>query len=373
MKSGFRLGKVLGFEVSVDFSWFIIFFLVLWSFSMGLFPAQVPGLAPAAYLIAGLVTALLLFSSLLAHELSHSVVARMKGIPVEGITLFIFGGVARTRMEASSPGDEFQIAGVGPLSSFAIALMFAGLFYLGAQLGWPPLVLVATQYLAFLNFVLAVFNLLPGFPLDGGRLFRAIVWKVTGNLTRATRIATLAGQWFGLLLVGFGLLRAFQGFVMGGLWLVFIGWFLRNAAATSYRQHLVQAMLEGVTARQAMTPTPKTVPAGVTLVELMDDYFMRQRYLAYPVIDTGMPVGIITLHQVRDVPRDDWAGRTAADVMAPADRLAVAPDDSMLHVLEVLRDSPVRRVLVIEHGALAGILTANDVAGWLERARQLEA
>jgi Zn-dependent protease/CBS domain-containing protein len=373
MMGGFRLGRILGFEVTVDFSWFIIFFLVLWSFSMGLFPARVPGYGPPVYLAAGLVTALLLFASLLAHELSHSVVARMKGIPVDGITLFIFGGVARTRMEASTPGDEFQIAGVGPLSSFLIALGFAGLFYLGAQLGWPQLVLAAAQYLAFLNFVLAVFNLLPGFPLDGGRLFRAIVWKVTGNLTKATRIATLAGQSFGLLLVAFGLLRAFQGAVMGGLWLVFIGWFLRNAAASSYRQHLVQAMLEGVTARQAMTPAPQTVPADVSIQQLMDDFFMRQRFVAYPVLDYREPVGIITLHQVRDVPREEWQQRRAADVMAPAGTLTVAPDDSMMRVLEVLRDSPVRRVLVVDNGSLAGILTANDVAGWLERARQLDA
>jgi Zn-dependent protease/CBS domain-containing protein len=368
---GFRLGRILGFEVTIDFSWFVIFFLVLWSFSMGIFPTAAPGLTPPIYLAAGVVSALLLFASLLAHEISHSVVARAKGIPVEGITLFIFGGIARTRMEASSPGDEFQIAGIGPVTSFVIGLMFAGIFALGHTLGWPRLVLVAAQYLAFINVVLAVFNLLPGFPLDGGRLFRAILWKVTGNLTRATRIATLAGQWFGFALVAFGLLRAFQGFVMGGLWLVFIGWFLRNAAAQSYRQHVVQSMLEGVSANQAMTRDPHTVPADISLGSLMDDYILRERYLAYPVMEQARPVGIITLHQVRDVPRNDWENRTVAEVMAPLDKLEVRPEDSMLRVLEKLQASPVRRVLVVRNGHLEGILTANDVAGWLERARQL--
>jgi Zn-dependent protease/CBS domain-containing protein len=373
MTGGFRLGKILGFEISVDFSWFVIFFLVLWSFSMGLFPAAVPGHTTVAYLVAGVISALLLFASLLAHELSHSVVARAKGIPVEGITLFIFGGIARTRMEASSPGDEFQIAGVGPLSSFFIALGFGALWYLGARLGMPPITLVAAQYLGFLNLILAIFNLLPGFPLDGGRLFRAMLWKLTGDLTRATRIATTAGQWFGFALVALGLLRAFQGFVLGGLWLVFIGWFLRNAAAMSYRQHLVQSMLEGVTARQAMTPAPQTVPAHVSLAELMDEFFMRQRHLAYPVLDGDRPVGIITLRQVRDVPREDWNQRSASDVMEPADeRLTVGLDDAMTHVIEKLQASPVRRVLVLDDGHLEGILTANDVAGWLDRARQLK-
>ena len=235
--NGFRLGRILGFEISLDFSWFIILALVVWSFSTGVFPQESPGLTGPVYLTMGLAAALLFFASLLGHELSHSVVARAKGIKVEGITLFLFGGVARIRSEATKPGDEFLIAGVGPLASLVIAAIFLAIARFGGSVGLAGPWLVVADYLALLNFVLAVFNLLPGFPLDGGRLLRAAAWKLTGSLTRATRMATTGGRVLGYGLIGLGILEAFQGLVMQGLWLVFIGWYLRNAALASYRQH----------------------------------------------------------------------------------------------------------------------------------------
>jgi Zn-dependent protease/predicted transcriptional regulator len=370
VRGGFRLGKVLGFEVTVDYSWFIIFGLVLWSFSMSLLPEAVPGYSRAVYLVGGLVSALLLFASLLAHELAHSVVARAKGIPVDGITLFIFGGVARTRMEASSPGDEFQIAGVGPLSSFIIAVGFGALAIGGMRAGLPPILTVPAEYLGYLNLVLAIFNLLPGFPLDGGRLFRAILWKVTGNLTRATRIATLGGQWFGLGLIGWGALRAAQGVLMGGIWMMFIGWFLRNAARNSYRQHLVHAMLAGVKAEEVMTRLPTTIPPDIPIYDAMETYFGRSRFVAYPVAVGDRPVGIVTIFQVRETPESDWTWRPIEDVMTPIEeRMTVAPDDAMMAALEKLQGSTLRRLLVVENGRLVGFLTANDVAGWLQKGR----
>jgi Zn-dependent protease/CBS domain-containing protein len=368
---GFRLGRILGFEIRIDSSWFILFALILWSFSYMVFPAQVPGRPVGVYLLMGLSGTLLFFISLLAHELSHSLVARAKDIPVEGITLFLFGGMAHTRMEAESPGDEFQIAGAGPVMSVAAAMLLAGLWWVGARTGWPPEVLAVLQYISLLNIILAVFNLLPGFPLDGGRLFRAVVWKITGDMTKATRVASAGGRWLAYVLIVLGLLSAFGGNVLGGMWLVFIGWFLRNAAISSYQQHLVLDVLGGVRAGQAMTPDPETVPVDATARELMEDYFMRRRYGAYPVTDDGTTLGLVTLQRLREVPRDDWDTLTARDLMVPADdSLMVRTDEPMLRVLDKLKTSPARRVLVMRNGVLAGIITASDIGFWLDRARQ---
>jgi Zn-dependent protease/predicted transcriptional regulator len=368
---GMRLGRVFGFEIRIDSSWFILFALILWTFSYVAFPQQVPGLAVAAYIGMGLTGTLLFFVSLLLHEIAHSLVARAKNIPVEGITLFLFGGMAHTRMEAETPGDEFQIAAAGPVMSIAIAVTLGGLFWIGAQAGWHPAALAVLQYIAALNVILAVFNLLPGFPLDGGRLFRAIVWKVTGDVHRATRVASMGGRWLAYLLIAFGLLSAFGGNVLGGMWMVFIGWFLRNAAISSYQQHMLLSMLSGVRASQAMTPDPDTVPPDATVRALTEEYFMRRRYAAYPVVDQGRTVGVVTLQAAREVDRDDWDSTVARDIMVPADAgIVVRPEDDMIAVMDRLRDSPARRVLVMRDGALLGIITGSDIAHWLQRARE---
>jgi Zn-dependent protease len=236
---GFRLGSIFGFEIRVDLSWFLIFFLVLWTLSAGIFPTSYPGFGNATYFGMGIVATLLFFASLLAHELSHTFVARAKGIPVEGITLFIFGGVSRTRMDAETPGDEFQIAGVGPLVSLLLAGFFGLIWYVGINAGWSVVFTGIFAYLAVINLALAIFNMLPGFPLDGGRVFRSMIWKYTGNIKKATKIASTGGKWLAYLLIAFGALEMFAGAILGGLWLILIGWFLYNAAETSYEELLV--------------------------------------------------------------------------------------------------------------------------------------
>jgi Zn-dependent protease/CBS domain-containing protein len=321
----------------------------------------------------GVSGAILFFVSLLAHELSHSVDAKAKGIEVEGITLFVFGGVARTKSEATSPGDEFQIAGIGPFASFVIAALLYGAARLWTGTGGIAEVAIVLEYLAFLNLILAIFNLLPGFPLDGGRVFRSIVWKVTGSLDRATKVATTGGRWLGWVLIGWGILQVFQGFTMAGLWMVFIGWFLRNAAESSYQQHRIRDVLAGVRADQTMSPAPQTVPADATLQRMMDEVFMRSRYVAFPVVDGEETIGLITLHQLREVPREQWPSITVRDIMIPLDpSLIVAPGENMMVVMDRLRASPARRVVVMQEGRLIGIITARDVTHWLERARQLD-
>lgn len=235
----FRLGSTFGFEIRVDFSAFVLLALILFSFSRNVFPQALPGLSGAAYLLVGAVAAVLFLASLLLHELGHALVARAKGIHVLGITLFMFGGVARTSREASTPGAEFQIAGAGPLVSFLLAAFFWAVAYYGAQWGLDDSVVVVAGALSTLNLVLAIFNLLPGFPLDGGRLLRSLLWRVTGSLTTATRWSTIAGQGVGYLLVGLGLLEVVTGSGLSGLWLMLIGWFLRNAAIASWRHHRI--------------------------------------------------------------------------------------------------------------------------------------
>lgn len=369
----FRVGSVFGIEVRIDYSWFIIFFLILWTFTFAVFPANFPGLSAGTYIAMGVGSTVLFFLSLLAHELSHSLVARRRGIPVEGITLFIFGGVARTRMEAETPGDEFLVAVVGPLASIVIGLALFALAWIGANARWHPGIIGSAQYLGFLNIVLAVFNLLPGFPLDGGRLLRAAAWKLTGDPTRATRIASRGGQVLAWLLIGLGVLQMIQGAFIGGLWLVFIGWFLRNAAVASYSQHLVQQRLEHVSAGEAMTPDPETVPPAISLERLVNEHFLRRRYQAYPVAENGRPLGLITLEQVRAVPREEWPRRTVGETMMTAeDGLTVGVEERIPEVLEKMQRTGAGRVLVTREGRLEGIITASDLVGWMRRVQELE-
>ena len=368
---GIRLGTIFGLEVRLDYSWFLIFFLILWSLTMGAFPAEYPGRSRGLYAAMGISATLLFFASLLAHEIAHSIVAKRRGIPVAGITLFIFGGMAHTRMEAENARDEFIIAGVGPLASFVIALTFGAIAWLSTALGASQAITVVARYLAVINLGLAIFNLLPGFPLDGGRLFRAAIWKRTGDFTKATRYATTGGKWVGYALISIGVFEMLAlGVFGGGLWLVFIGWFVRVAADASYAQHVLLRSLEGVRVRDLMTPQPETVPADLSLQRFVDDHILRERFQAYPVAQNGQPVGLIALEQVKPVPREQWATLTVRDVMAPLDRVAVVtPNDSMTDVLQKLAGSTGGRVLVVRNDHIEGLMTRSDLARWLERAK----
>jgi Zn-dependent protease/CBS domain-containing protein len=371
--SGFRIGSIAGIEIRIDYTWFVIFALILWTLTRSVFPATYPSLPSLTYLVMGAVGTLLFFASLLAHELSHSVVARSRGIAVESITLFIFGGMARTKDEFETPGDEFLIAIAGPVMSMAIAGFFWLLTWAATQTGASVAVSGVASYLALINIVLAVFNLFPGFPLDGGRLLRAIVWKRTGDLRRATRIASNGGKVFGYMLMVLGLLNLFGGNPLGGMWLVFIGWFVRMAAETSYVQHVLRSSLEGATARDAMTPAPQTVTPDETLQDFLDDYVLDGRHHSYPIVQDARPLGLITLDRVRALPKDEWRSRTVRDAMVPlSPDIAVAPGDDLIEVVRKLNASRLGRVLVTHEDRLVGIISQSDIARWLERARLRE-
>lgn len=373
MISGIRVARLFGFEVRVDLSWLIVFFLVLWTFAQHVFPFQAPGYGGLVYYTMALVGAILFFGSVLLHELAHSAMARARGITVEGITLFIFGGMAHIRSEAENPKDEFLITVVGPLSSALIGVVLLTFAWIGSAVGLPRPVASVAGYIAILNFVLAVFNLIPGFPLDGGRLFRSLVWQMSGDMRKATRWASNSGKIFGLLLVGYGVYRLFLGDYVGGMWFIFIGWFLSQAAESSYRQMILRRILEEVQAVEAMTRTPETVTPDLTLRDLVDEYFLKRRYNAFPVMDSeGQLLGLITLRQVKDTERDSWPVTTVKDVMMPvSEAVTVHPRDTLADVLSKLEAAEVGRALVVENGRLEGVISRTDLAQWLDRYQKL--
>ena len=373
MTGGIRIARFFGIEVRLDPSWFVVFFLVIWTFSQVAFPRRHPGLGSEVYLGMAVAGALLFFASVLLHELAHSAVAQALGIEVEGITLFIFGGMARIRSEATKPKDEFLITVVGPLSSAAIGLVLVAFARAGAWGGIPVAFTGVAQYLGLLNFALAVFNLIPGFPLDGGRLLRSIVWHLTGDLRKATRLASLTGRTFGFLLIGLGMYYLFRGFFIGGIWFIFIGWFLAQAAQAGYRQVVLRHILEGVRAQDAMTRNPETVSADIALSDLVTDYFLRRRYNAFPVLDEhdGL-IGLITLGQVKEVARDAWPSTPVHQVMTKlGDAATVQPEDSLATALSRMENAGLGRALVLDRGQLWGVITRSDVAQWLERHQQI--
>lgn len=369
---GFSLGHWFGFEIRIDYSWFLVFFLVLWTFSAAEFPRQAPGLRETVYYTMGTVAALLLFLSVLLHELSHSTVARSRGLEVEGITLFIFGGVARTRMEAKTAADEFLLTAAGPLCSLALGGVFWALGEAALAAGLPGPVALVSRTLAFVNVALAVFNMIPGFPLDGGRIFRSAVWGITGDLRRATRWATRGGQAFGWLLVGLGALMLWQGHTLNGLWSGFIGWFLSTAASSSWDQFEARRLLAGVPVTRAMDPDPPAVPAGITAQEAAESYFLRRPHGAYPVVDGERVLGLVDVEDVADLPPERRRRVLVSEVMTPVDELATAgAGDTLDDVLSRLSGGDADRALVVEGDQLLGVVTMRRVGDWLERARAL--
>jgi Zn-dependent protease/CBS domain-containing protein len=372
--SGLRVATVSGFEISVDYSWFIVFFLILATFSGAVFPERAPGFSRSTHLVMGGVGTVLFFGSLLLHELAHAFAARRRGVEVEGITLFIFGGMARTRSDPRTPGDEFFIAGVGPLTSLLLAAGLYGVARIAPALSLGLPVVAVAEYLAWLNLLLALFNLFPGFPLDGGRLLRATLWKLSGNLIAATRASTLAGRFLGWSILGFGVwLLVMRGVLVGGLWFIFIGWFLAQAAQSSFQQVLLQELLSPLSARQAMSWNPETVDPEISLEALIHEHFLQGPYNSFPVTRNGQILGLVTLAQVKGIPRDSWGSLRVEEVMTPRDQtLVVDPDLPMMTVMEEMRRTGARRALVARNLELVGILSASDLARWMERATLVE-
>jgi Zn-dependent protease/CBS domain-containing protein len=364
------LGRILGIEVRVDPSWLVVAFLFGWSF-YAQFLQVFPTLDPGANLLLSAVSVAVFFASVLLHEISHSVMAQRLGIPVEGITLFLFGGVTKTRMEASKPRDEFLIAVVGPVSSLAIAAVIWALVNSMSSLLAAP-VLYALGYLGWLNLALGLFNLLPGFPLDGGRVLRSILWQTGGSLPSATRKAARVGKSIAVLMVGFGLLSVFLG-DLGGLWMAAIGWFLFQAAVAVDQDVVLKALLRELKARDLMSPNLITIPWDATIREAVDGYFLRYDHSAFPVVGRDQP-GLITLRAVRQIPNDQWEVREVWTATTSLDdACTVGPDTPMDKVMEKLREQEGEqdRVLVVDGDRILGIITPRDILRWVRRSEEL--
>ncbi len=368
-----RLFTILGFEVKVDISWLILAVLITWTLARGVFPYYDKGLSEATYWWMGAAGAIGLFLSIIFHELAHSLVARRYGLQIKGITLFIFGGVAEMHEEPSNPRTEFLMAAAGPFSSIVLGVIFYLLRWAGAAAAYPRPVVYVLGYLSFLNFILAGFNLLPAFPLDGGRIFRAALWKWKHNLRWATRVASQAGSFFGMALIFLGFLSVLQGNFIGGIWWFLIGMFLRNASRISYKQVLLRKSLKGEKIARFATVNPITVPPSISIEELVNGYIYKYHHKLYPVTEDGRLLGCMTLAQIKEVPRELWSVRTVREAMsACSPRNSVSPDADAVTVLSLMQQTGNSRLLVVAGGELKGIITLKDILGFLSLKLDLE-
>ncbi|MDV9187046.1 site-2 protease family protein [Streptomyces sp. SR27] len=364
MRPTFVLGRIAGVRIGVHWSVLLIFAVIAFGLARGRLPDTHPGHGWPVYWAVGILTAVVFFASLLAHELAHAIVARRNGVEVDDIVLWLLGGVARLKSEAPNPGAELRIAGVGPL----VSLLLGGLFTLAAWLldttSAPGLAVEALAWLAAINILLAVFNVVPAAPLDGGRLLRAFLWWRTGDRLRATAGATSAGRAFGWFLMVLGLFLFVRGDVFGGLWLAMIGWFLVTAATVEGQQAQLRAVLSGIPVRQAMTPDPVTVPAGLTVAAFLADPRYRYRHSAFPVTGEGAaPVGLMTLDLAKRQPEEQRHAVTVKQVMMPlAEVTVVEADDPLADLLPRMQPGAEHRVLVLDEDALVGIVSASDVS-----------
>lgn len=367
-----ELFSILGFRVSLDLTWFILAALIVWSLAGGYFPGVIAGIAPGVALALGVAGALGLFISIVLHEFSHAIVARRYNIPIKGITLFIFGGVAEMEDEPPGAKSEFLMAIAGPIMSLALALLFQGvaLALPGAADEAPLVALFA--YLGLINAVLAIFNLIPAFPLDGGRVLRAAVWWWTGDLDRATRIGAGTGRVLGSVLVALGFLNALTGNIVAGLWQALIGLFIIGAARSAETRLTMTALLEDLPVRRLMVANPVSVPDDTPLDYLIENYFYRFNHKLFPVLRDGVLIGCIRLDDVGRVPPEERAARVAGDTLATdsAGR-TVGPETPVLEAMRRMQALNASRLMVAEGGRLMGILTMRDIVSHIAIKREL--
>lgn len=368
------LFTLFGFKVKFDFSWLFLAVLITWSLASGVFPQYYRGLSSAAYWWMGVFGAIGLFASIVFHELWHSLVARKFGIPMKEITLFIFGGVASMEEEPPSPKAEFLMAIAGPIASIVLGMGFWALYSLSALGNWPLPIFGVFGYLRTINLVLAVFNLVPAFPLDGGRVLRSALWYWKKNLRWATRIASRIGSGFGIFLIAMGVLSIISGGFIGGMWWVLIGMFMLTASKSSYQQLLVRRALEGEPVSRFMRSDPVIVPPSATIQQLVEDYVYKYHYKMFPVFENFHYTSCITTREIKDVPRAEWNQRTVADVAVPCNNdNTVTSDTDTMQALSLMNRTRRSRLMVVDQiGHLVGVVTLKDLLQFLALKFELE-
>ncbi len=367
------LFHLFGFRVKADASWLIIAALVTWSLATGGFPVLAPDLEPMNYWIMGVAGTVMLFLSIIAHEFSHALVARQFGIPMKGITLFLFGGVAEMDDEPPSAKAELLMALAGPAASVVISIIFLILAMLGELFALPRQILGVLWYLGLVNAMLVVFNMIPAFPLDGGRVARSLLWMWKGQLRWATRVASYLGSFFGILLIVLGIVSVFMNNVIGGIWWFLIGMFLRNAASMSYKNVIVRETLQGEPVTRIMRTEAITVSRAIPVSDLVENYVYRYHHKMFPVTDDDRLIGCVTTRAVKELERSEWNRQTVGSITRPCDETnTIAPDSDALEALTRMSKSGESRLMVVSNGHLLGILTLKDLMNLLQRKIELE-
>jgi len=371
---GFHLFTLFGFEVKLDLSWLLLALLISWSLGAGWFPARYPQLSTDTYAWMGIFTAVGVFFSIVFHEFSHSVVARFYGMPIRGITLFIFGGVAEMESEPPNPKAEFLMAIAGPISSFLLAALLWVAAAAAQGIAWPQPVIGVLSTLAVINFTVAVFNLAPAFPLDGGRVLRAALWHWRRDLHEATFISSRIGKGFGTALMVLGVIGFVGGNLIGGMWWFLIGIFVRGAASSSYQQLVLKDMVEGQPVRQFMRSDPVTVAPQLSIPEWVEDYVYRYHYKMYPVLDGSRLLGCITVDSLQRIPREDWQSSTVANLMEERSEANTvdAGMDTMALLKNILEPAQRSRFMVVDDDRLVGIIALKDLLELISLKLQIE-
>ena len=369
MKPSIRLFKIAGVDVGVHYTWVFAFVLITWSLAVGYYPAFYEGWSNSTYWGIAVLSSLLLFTSVLLHELGHSLIARWLGLNVLGITLFIFGGVSNMQGEAARARDEFLVAVIGPVVSLALAgLFFLPLLFMESRSQLPALL----AYMALINALLGAFNLLPGFPLDGGRILRSILWGVTGTLSRATNIASRVGQVFAFGLMGVGIFQIVNGNFLGGLWIILIGWFLNSAAESTRRETRFQEEFKDVAARDLMYPDPETTSPHTRLTDIIDEFFLRRGRRAMLVCDEyHQLIGIVSLSDLKKVGQARWPYLTVSEVMTRSPIHSVGPDEKASAALQLLAEHDLNQLPVVHQGRVLGMLSRSDMIRYLQTRKEL--
>jgi Zn-dependent protease/CBS domain-containing protein len=365
--------RLLGFEIKIDPSWIIVLFLMIWSLSLGVFPQYYQGLSSTTYWWMGIFGAIGLFVSIVIHELFHSLVARRFGLSIRGITLFMFGGVAEMTEEPANAKTEFYMALAGPVTSIALGLIFYSTYLILKRLGVSMGITGIFGYLGIINWALAGFNLIPAFPLDGGRILRSILWWRKKDLRWATRIASRMGEIFGFTLIFLGVFSIFRGSFVGGIWLFLIGMFLQNASQVSMQRLMISKALEGETVRRFMKPDPVTIPDTMTLKEAVEDYIYRYHYKMFPVVRNSKLVGCLTTRDIKVIPKEKWSTQTAGEVSKSCSiDNTIHPDTDATQALSLMNRTGNSRLMVVENDQLIGVITLKDLLQFFSLKMELE-
>jgi Zn-dependent protease/CBS domain-containing protein len=374
-RGGIPIGKAFGISLRLHYSWFFIFVLVTWALAAAYFPTTYPNWSLSLKIVAGIITSILFFGSVLFHELMHSLVSIRQGTQIQSITLFFLGGVSEMTGEPKTAGDEFRMAAAGPFSSLVLGGVFLGIFFVlrsatgeAAQFG-----AAISYYLGLINILLGVFNLIPGFPLDGGRVLRSLIWWRSRNMQRATKIASNIGRAIGFIFIFGGIWLAFTGNFFNGIWLVLIGWFLETAAGSSYRQMLLQDMLKGHKASEVMSRDCTVVPPDITVERLVNEHILSSGRRCFPVVSGGHTEGLMTLSNVRSIPHDARKTKLVKEVMTPLSQVkSVSPSEDLSTILQILSENDINQVPVVWENKIVGIVARDNLINFINTRNELQ-